>query len=413
MQLPTFQSRIPKLIAFGVTAVMVITLFSLFMAAVASVRNDVARDTYEYTSEIYAGPVDQTAPNLYAEGGVQVPLRSTDGRARIEAEFVKKGLVYQPTFSTIFGVVYQYNTALLSGPVEFVFPIPSQLSGNELSDLRLLVDGSEEEFEVLTTSGEYGSRESLVWKGNVDGTELREFTVGYETVGLSDFNYTGQLSEDPQDFRMDVSILGTRSYNVNSGLSVDEREFGTDARSDTVTLIWDKDNLYSSPQISVSVGERLNPSTQVSRIYLTMAPAYIVFALVIVFLAERFGRGMRLLDFGLTTVLFTVFFPLVHYLSSFTIDPTVELLSGLPLTLEYSMPLYLAFVLAWSMTGGLMVYLAARVHGKGFAVRYMLPVVALFIGFFPFVVTIPEYSMLLVLLGFVAFMAIVVQSRRR
>lgn len=413
MQKPT--ASMSKIIVFAALSTISILLFSVFMAAVASIRNDVARDNYEHTAAVYAGPVDQSAPTLYAQQlGEQVPLASTEGYVTIDAEFVKKGLSYQPTFTTVFSTQYVFEADGQAGPAEFSFEIPTYLTGQEISNLELLVNGEETKFKSDLSDSEYSYSEHLVWNGTIADKEEIEFTVLYETVGLSTFNYYGSdTTGAPQDFKMQVEINGTRSYNINSGLSVDSREFGDGNGANSVVLIWDKDNLYSTPQISVSVGNKLNPSTQVSRIYLTMAPAYVIFAAVIVFLSKRFGRGIRLLDFGIVTVLFTVFFPLVHYLSSFTIDPTMELFSSLPFVAEYSMPLYLAFGIAWLLTGGLMTYMAARLHGLGFALRFMLPVVALFIGFFPFVVTIPEYSMLLVLLGFVAFMAIVVQSRTK
>ncbi|KXK26928.1 MAG: hypothetical protein TR69_WS6001000952 [candidate division WS6 bacterium OLB20] len=405
-------SRLPRIVILGILSTMVITVFGLFMAAVASVRNDVANDNYLAAYSVYSGPIEQKAPVLTDASGEEYNLKNTDSGVSIQAAFVKKGLALQPAFRNVFRAQYTFAADSVSaGSATFRFPLPVELDYSELSNVEIWLDDEQLSFTREGSAELYGTQ-SLVWSGPVK-TSDPVFTIRYETVGMSSFTYSGSFTEHAQDFSMIVTIEGTRSYNINYGMSVDSREFGSEGANESVRLEWHKENLFSQPVVSVSVGDRINPSTQVSRIYLTMAPVYVIFAGVAVFLTDRFGRGMRLLDFGIMTVLFAVFFPLVHYLSSFTIDPTMELFASLPVVMEYSMPLYLAFAVAWVLTGGLMLYLSARVHGVSFALRYMLPVTALFIGFFPLVVTIPEYAMLLVLLGFVAFMAIVVQSRSK
>ena len=232
--------------------------------------------------------------------------------------------------------------------------------------------------------------------------------VSYNTVGLSVFTYEGiENSKGSQDFNFITRINGTRSYDVITGLSVDEREFG----EDYVELKWNKSALYSRPLIKVGVGDKLNPSTQVSRVYMTMAPVYLVFITILLFLTYRFGKKMALFDMFLLTVLYTVYFPFVHYLSSFTIDPTIEIFSSWKNIVDFSMPLYLAFAIAIGVVGGLMYYFLGRISGFKFSTKFGIPSLILFIGFFPLVVTIPEYSMLLVIIGVIALIAIILQVR--
>nr|HRO65876.1 hypothetical protein [Candidatus Dojkabacteria bacterium] len=253
--------------------------------------------------------------------------------------------------------------------------------------------------------------DGLSWEGKIPAGEDVNVEVRYETVGVSSFNYEGiENPKGSQDFKFKVTINGTRSYDVNDGLAVTDREFGDGA----VSLFWDKPDLYSKPKVSITVGDKLNPSAQVSRVYLTMAPVYFVFIIITLYLAYRFGkRKLSLFDMLLVTILFTLYFPFVHYLSSFTIDPTIELFSNFSKVPNFSMPLYLAFLIAVVVIGGLMYYLLGRIAGFKFSSKFVIPEMVLALGFFPLVVTIPEYSMLLVIVGVIALMAIIIQTRVR
>jgi hypothetical protein len=142
-----------------------------------------------------------------------------------------------------------------------------------------------------------------------------------------------------------------------------------------------------------------------------MTPLYIVAMTILLFLFYRFGKKLSLFDLVLMTVLYVLYFPLVHYLSSFTIDPTLEVFAVFDSVGYFSMPLYGAFAITWVMIGGLMFYLAARLSGVGFALKFLLPCLVLFLGFFPLVLTVPEYSILLTLVGITALVTIIIQSR--
>ncbi|MFQ5492951.1 MAG: hypothetical protein ACE5DX_02200 [Candidatus Dojkabacteria bacterium] len=422
-----------KYILFGVLFTALIAVFSVIMAGIASFRNEVTFDNYLSTQDIYHGPLEQSAPSLQPlepESELYIVnrldeikaksfidntlLSSTDATVVIDADFVKKGLSYQPTFRTSFDGVFTLKNKLNEkSVVKFVFPLPVSNESDELSNARLVVGGKEVENAKTTVkiTDEYGFVQTisgLKWQGEITAGGAVDIQASYNTVGLSFFTYEGiENSKSSQDIRFALTINGTRSYNVTQGLSVDEREFG----EDYVKLTWDKTDLFSKPLISVSVGEKLNPSTQVSRVYLTMAPIYVVFFAILLYTSFRFGKILGILDMFLLTVLFTVFFPLVHYLSSFTIDPTMELFAGMSDVGQFSMPIYGAFVIAWTLIGGIMLYLTSRISGFKYSLKFALPALILFMGFFPLVVTVPEYSMLLVILGFVALVAIVVQVR--
>jgi hypothetical protein len=75
------------------------------------------------------------------------------------------------------------------------------------------------------------------------------------------------------------------------------------------------------------------------------------------------------------------------------------------------MPLYGAFAISLTLIGGLMFYLYSRIYGLGFSLKSALPTILIMLGFFPLVITIPEYSILLVLLGIVILTFIWIQSR--
>ncbi len=422
-----------KFIALGIVMTILIAIFSLIMSLVAAARNDLANIAYDNTAALYGGPVTQSAPSLnqlskesdlYTRNNLtpvivqkyvdNTNLISTDANVVINADFVKKGLMYQPTYRVNFEGNYNLkNTLNEDAIVAFDFPFPSNIQSSEISNAKITIDGVEVENakKVISTSDSYGytsNAQGLHWEGSIAKNSIKKIFVSYETVGISTFDYEGiENSKGAQDFKFALTINGTRGYDVKQGLSVDSREFG----DGTVKLNWDKKNLFSKPTISVSVAQKLNPSTQVSRIYLTMAPIYVVFIALLVFLSKKFNTKFGLFDMFLVSILFGVFFPLVHYLSSFTIDPTMEIYSGFKSVNEFSMPLYLAFVMAWGVISALIVYLMARVTRPKFTLGIVVPELILFLGFFPLVVTIPEYSILLVLIGVIAILTIIVQAR--
>ena len=429
-------------VIFTILFTLIIGVFSLVMSGVARYRNDISQRNYYDTAEIYGGPLSQAAPNLgmvdlgspvsseynvtsvlarrYMEN---TSLKSTDAKVLIMADFVKKGLVYQPTFRTSFNATYMLKNELdEESVVKFEFPFPGNVTSQEISGAKLFVNGEEivnAKTRLKYTGSGYSDNykyyppqsevNGLAWEGVIKADSEVAVEVQYETVGVSSFNYEGiENPRGAQDFKFEVVIDGSRSYNVRDGLAVTSREFG----DNSVTLMWEKPDLYSKPLVTVSVADKLNPSAQVSRVYLTMAPVYFVFIIITLYLAYRFGkRKLSVFDMLLVTILFTLYFPFVHYLSSFTIDPTIEVFSNLSRVPQFSMPLYGAFFIAATVIGGLMYYLLGRVAGFRFSTKFAVPEMVLALGFFPLVVTIPEYSMLLVIVGVIALMAIIVQTR--
>lgn len=429
-----------------------IFIFSMVMSEIADSRYRVYMNNYSSVGNLYGADVKQSAPSLnalegkdtvglrdsYLESGIPTSpvidqlykdynnnqtdylvktkryaentyLVATTGNVTIDADFVKKGLSYQPTFKTTFKAVYVMRNSLdEASAVTFGFPFPWNTDGSEISNAVLKVGDKviENAKSTVYVNGSYQS--GLKWVGEIPANSDLNVEVSYNTVGLNMFMYEGfENKKGSQDFNFNVTINGTRNYNVASGLTVDQREFN----SNSVKLIWDKKSLYTTPAVEVSIGDKLNPSAQVARVYQVMAPLYIIFMLVLFLLTQKFGKKFDFVDIVLTTVLFTIYFPLLHYLSSFTVDPTMEILSGFENVGYFSMPLYVAFAAAWVLVGSLVYYFSGKINGFGFASKYTLPLVVLFFGFFPLVVTIPEYAMLLVLIGAVAFIAVVVQVR--
>ncbi len=418
-----------KYIPFVALATMAIFVFSLFMAGVSGYRENISKVNYTEIENIYSGPLRQDAPVLnsldsgssfYKVNNLTPELAklyldntnlvSTNGSVKIIADFVKKGLVYQPTYKTQFQSDFVLkNTLNKESLISFDFPFPSSTNSSEISNAKLLVNGKEYENAKTTIKKEgasYGSQ-GLRWEGKIPANSEVKISVSYNTVGLSQFSYQGAAnSAKSQNFNFKVIIEGTRAYDVNGGLSVDKREFGTN----NVTLTWEKNDLYSTPSIDVTVGNKINPSEQVSRVYFTMSPIYIVFIVALLFLSKRFSKEIKLFDLGIITTLFVIFFPFFHYLSSFTVDPTTEIFANFNVA-QYSMPLYLAFGLAFAVIAGITYYLLTRVTSMSFATKLGIPLLVLALGFFPLVATIPEYFMLLTLVGVIAILAIVIQVR--
>ncbi len=427
-------------VIFTILFTLIIGVFSLIMSGISSYRNDIAASNYSGVEKVYNGPLSQSAPSLgmimedsmlYSERNLSyaqakryienTTLQSTEAEVEMIADFVKKGLTYQPTYKTNFKATYILKNDLTEESiVTFQFPFPVNIDSQEISNARLLVNGEQvnnAKTKITLDNTQVGYEyynmptqiDGLKWEGKIPAGNEANVEVSYDTVGLSSFNYQGiETPKGAQDFRFKVNIAGTRSYDVIDGLSVSERVFG----DNSVELVWDKPDLYSKPNIQVSIGDKLNPSSQVSRVYLTMAPVYFVFIIILLYLALRFGaRKLSIFDMLLVTILFVVYFPFVHYLSSFTIDPTIEIFSNFSNVPQFSMPIYGAFILAGLVIGGLMYYLLGRIGGFRFSTKFAIPEMILALGFFPLVVTIPEYSMLLVIIGVIALLAIIVQVR--
>lgn len=415
---------------------VIIGIFSMVMIGVVNFRNEISSENYKEVSEIYNGPLKQSSPVLreidssdsfYISNKLNPDiikksldntfLKSTDAKVVLTTDYVKKGLVFQPSYKTSFnGRFVLENTSESESFVKFEFPLPSNFGVGEISNAKLIVDGKlisdAKSTSSNTNPNTYTYIEEttnvLLWTGKVE--PKKEFTVevSYDTVGLSYFQYDGiENSKRSQDFKFDLTINGTRAYNVVNGLSVSERNFG----DNFVQLLWDKKDLYSKPMINVSIGDKLNPAEQVSRVYFIMTPIYFVFISILSFLAYKFAKKLSIFDIGLISVLYTVFFPLMHYISGFTIDPTMEIFSSISNVGFFSMPLYLSFLIAWLIVGGLMYYLIGKITDFKFSRKIGIPMLILFLGFFPLVVTIPEYSVLLLLIGVVALIAIAIQTR--
>lgn len=434
-----FKNLAGQYAVFLVIATIIIGFFSLVMIGVASFRNDVIDyGNYQDITPVYNGPISQQAPSLgaldrsstlYKDYNItpemaqryqdNTSLVSTDGNVIIKADFVKKGLSYQPTYRTQFKATYLLQNFLSEKSlIAFDFPFPVDTASQEISNARLLVDGKvipDSKGKITLKSSPagyttpYGSIvDGLHWEGLIPANSSVNIEIDYDTVGLSTFNYTGIANpKKSQDFKFAIEIQGIRSYNIISGLSKDSIEYGDNSSK----LIWNKKDLYSAPTINMEVGSKISPGSQVARVYFTMAPIYLVFALVMLFLAAKFAKPMKIFDLFLLTVLFVIYFPLVHYLASFTIDPTMEIFAGMTNIRDFSMPLYGAFGLSLLLVGGLIYRLIGKITNFKFASKMGIPAILLFLGFFPLAVTIPEQSMLLVLLGLVAFLAIVTQVR--
>lgn len=410
----------------------IVFIFSVFMIAISGNRNTVSSDNYISTSQVYNTGLKQSSPLLsqielnsdynrvenkilyteqqLAQMAGNIKIVSTDSKVLINAEFVKKGLEYQPTFNTAFEAVYRLqNEADKESLLVFEFPFPYQLSQGELSDVVLKVDGEAyTNAKANLVNNNYTQTQGLRWEGQIPANSTREIFVSYRTVGLATFSYEGiENAKSAQDFNMHLTINGTRSYDVTSGLSVDKREF-TD---NSVVLTWNKPSLFSAPQVKVSVGEKTSPSNKVSRVYVAMVPIFLGFVLILIWFGLKSSKLLKIRDLVAISFLFLIYFPLLHYLTSFTIDPTMEFYEGFAEVGFFSMPLYVAFALALTIIGGLMFYLHSRIYGLGFSLKSALPTILIMLGFFPFVITIPEYSILLVLFGIIALAFIWIQTR--
>lgn len=440
-----------SLVAGGMSIVVIFV--ALVLLVKASERSEIDDQMDEWTSTNYGGVVEQSAPKLNAvpsssmvyedmtkeRGEMSVAiakqfvqntnLKSTDGDVVVKVDLRKRGLRFEPTFKTEFSAKYVLeNTSDEKVAVQFEFPFPDNVQSKEINNARLLVDGVEQEKpvrreEVVTSNydefGDYYEEEvtyktGLYWEGKIAANDEKEIKVEYNTVGLARFSYEGiENPEGSQDFNFDMKIVGSRKYDNEGGLSIDEKEYITEDGENGVILKWDKSDLFSKPDVQVEVATRVQPSTHLQEIYKIMVPLYFAFAGALIIMVLIMKKEFGGVDMMITAALFTVFFPFLHYLVSFNIDPSADVLAGYSGIVEFTMPLYAAFAIALGVVGGLIVYLIGRVSGAKFAFGVGLPLVVVFMAFFPLAMTLPEYKYLLALIGVVAILAVIVQMRAK
>ncbi len=447
-------------IVAGIMTVIVLAV-SVVLMVLAWEREELDDSLTDQTSYNVGGVVEQSAPSLNAVGsesayykdevreyGSAVALSnveeyaentnlvSTKGDVTITVDSKKRGLRYEPTFKTEFSAVYVLENELeKESLIEFEFPFPENVRNKEINNANLFVDGVEqpgavkreevnndppyvyyEEEYGYDYDYDYGDSDSyksgLYWEGKVPAGGQVEIEVKYNTVGLSRFSYEGiENPEGSQDFEFDMTLIGSRKYNNEGSLSIDSKDYITEEGKSGMVLHWKKSDLFSKPEIQVSVATRVNPSKHLGAIYKIMTPLYVAFAggliVMLTLRKKKFGN----VDMILVSTLFIVFFPFLHYLVSFNIDPSADILSGVGREIEFTMPLYGAFAIAYTVISGLVVYLVGRMTSGRFALGITLPLTIVFMAFFPLAMTVPEYKGLLALIGTVALLAVLVQMR--
>jgi hypothetical protein len=424
------------LVLVGIVLSVGVFILSIIMSILAEGRNNQYESNYTNTVNNYGGGVLQESPRLNAldtqsdlyiasdftptlaqESVSNAQLKSTTIDVDFNADFAKRGLVFEPSFKTSFNALYKLkNDSDENALLEFEFPFPQ--TSTEISNARLEVNGVEIEHakQAKNTTISGTKTLGLYWEGDVKPGKETEITVSYDTVGLGTFNYKGiENDSGAQDFHFIAKILGTRDYDNTGTLSIDERNYITEVvdgkKTNGVELVWDKPDLFTQPNVAFLVATRVNPSSQLASIYHFMAPLYVAFIAVIAGMAlvlkKQFGVG----DMVLVSALYSIFFPFLHYLTSFNADPSVEIFSNVSSPINFSLGLYGAFAIAWIVVTGLIFYLLGRVSGWKFALGIGLPAMFIFMGFFPLALTIPEYKGLLVLFGIIAILAVAVQTR--
>lgn len=437
-----------SLIAAGMA--IPVLVISIILQVKSWERLDVEDEMDDMTSYNVGDIVEQEAPRLNALGSGSIlykemaadsnyslsstvleefvqntNLKSTQGDVVVELDMKKRGLRFEPTFLTEFKAVYVLeNTSDSEVAVEFEFPFPENVKNKEINNARLLVDGVEQDKPVrrevvdVIEYDEWGNeiettyKSGLYWEGKIAANSEAEVEVRYNTVGLSVFSYEGlENPEGSQDFNFEIKVLGSRKFDNQGSLSIDGKEYITEDDKNGIVLTWSKPDLFSKPDVQIEVGTRVNPSRHLFEIYKIMILLYIAFAGVLVIMVTIFKKDFGGVDMMLVAALFAVFFPFLHYLVSFNIDPSADVLSSYAGVVEYSMTLYGAFAIALGVVGGLIIYLISRVSGLKFAIGVGLPLVIIFMGFFPLAMTLPEYKYLLALIGIVCLLAVAVQMR--
>ncbi len=406
----------------------IIFIFSMIMVGIVRARDVVDMARKSEVTNVYRGELTQNAPvlnQLMADSAVAKEARysqiqlsefaknanivSTNGKMKLLADFVKKGLQYEPTFHTSFVATYILkNNLTTESVISFDFPFPFQVENSEISNVKLIVNGEEMKKAKGKVMVDGQRRDGLKWEGKLPADGVATIQVSYDTVGISGLNYEGfENTVGAQDFAMEMQIVGTRDYNLAGGLSADKRTFG----DKQVTLVWDKKNLFSTPSIHVNVGKKLAPSIQVSKVYAAMAPLYAMFAGILVWLGYKNRRTLHMRDLVFTTIIFALYFPLWHYLTSFTVDPTMEFFSSWKQVSYFSMSLYSGFALAFLVITTLLSWLYGAVYGMKYVIQALIPAAVICLGFFPLAATVPDYSVLLSLIGFIILATVWIRFR--
>lgn len=355
-------------------------------------------------------------------------LLSTNGNVTVNIDLQKRGLRYEPTFVTRFDAEYVlYNSSDEESFVQFEFPFPDNVLNKEINNARLTVDGvivekpvrqnqivpqQNPNCEIYGNCYENNSKSALYWEGKVPAKAEVVVLVSYQTVGLSTIVYEGiENPNGAQNFNFEVIVLGSRKYDNQGSLSIDSREYISEEGKNGIILKWEKPELFSKPEVRISVATMTNPAKHLNEMYKIMVPLYLFFAVVLIIMSELLKKKLSPLDLGLLSTLFLVFFPFLHYLVSFNIDPSADFLINTQKDINFSMPLYSAFGISFVLVGGLMLYLVRKTTDLRYTLGSVLPLLLISMGFFPLAMTLPEYKYLLVLLGIVFILAVAIQIR--
>lgn len=424
-----------KLFLIFIVMTFLVMIISATLMVLSQSRDEIYRENIIDTVINYGGIINQKSPQLnsidatselfisenlteaqvekYLEGA---QLSSSHVEVEMVVDYVKRALVLEPSFKNKFYAKYKVANDLDTDSfVEFEFPFPTGTEQKEVSNARLIVSG-EEVKDPKKKSEQNPLSYGLYWEGEIKPESELVIEVSYDTVGLQEFVYEGiENKKGSQDFYMIAKIIGTRDYDNWGTLSIDKRNYVTreieGKKVNGIELVWDKKALFTKPETALSIVNKVNPASQLSSIYALMTPLYVCFIGSVVIMSAILKRRLGGVDMIVLSTLFIIFFPFLHYLTSFTVDPSVEILSHLEKPIEFSMPLYGAFTASLLIVGGLMYYLFGRTLGWKFATGIGLPTMFVFMGFFPLALTIPEYKGLLVLIGLVSILAVVVQMR--
>lgn len=276
-----FHDNLPAIAALAV-ALLLVTIGWARFASRTDMRSMRAVAATTDVERIWGGPLLQPQPEIkwrradaatveLAKGD----LFRTDAAITLYAQYLRRGLTEYPGFEAAFDATYAFlNPSEADSFVGFSVGLPVQRDALMLRDLKLLVDGREDQGAT-----EY-SQERITWSGRVSRGKTAVFRLSYRARGLSTFGYAFRSHEGAARpvtaFKLALTVRGARG----------ELDYPLGSMSPTARgpveggelLVWDVERLLTSFDIGVVVPDTRGVSAALSRLISNAPYFFVLFA---------------------------------------------------------------------------------------------------------------------------------------
>lgn len=271
-------------------------------------------DQLDSVKQIWGGNLAQPMPSIrYKRFSSDVSSLSKgethamDISVDLTVDYRKKGLIYYTGYNADFtGKYILVNPENEQIYLSFIFPYPTQQGEGMLRNVKLLINGEED-----NTNTEYQPALAL-WTGLLKPAESLEITVNYQGRGLNQFKYGFEPGQQINNFSMKMTVHGAKMLDyADSTMPPTETPQDT---PDGKLLIWKLDRTLTQFNIGVVLPDKLNIEKQLA-VMTFRAPAFFSLFLVSLFVIFLLaGESLNFIPVAILSVTYFLFYPLFAYL---------------------------------------------------------------------------------------------------